>query len=113
MLELIAFAGLLIAGFAFMAVIGVVFLVLKIALWAVFLPFRLLFKLMWVPVGLALGTVGLAAGATILPILLIVGLAVAVLAAIAAVVALLVPAIPFVLLGLVVWAIMRRSPAVA
>ena len=113
MLELIAFAGLLIAGFACMAVIGVVFLVLKIALWAVFLPFRLLFKLMWLPIGLVIGTAGLAAGATILPILLIVGLVVAVLGAIAAVLALLVPAIPFVLLGLVVWAVMRRRPATA
>src|ERR1044072_8802880 len=47
MLGLIAFAGLLIAGFAFMAVMGLVFMVVRVAFWAVFLPFRLLFKLMW------------------------------------------------------------------
>jgi hypothetical protein len=113
MLELIAFAGLLIAGFAFMAVIGVVFLVIKLALWAVLLPFRLLFKLLWLPIGLAGGALTLAAGVTIVPILLTVGLAVAALAALAALVALLVPAIPFVLLGLVVWVLMRKQPAAA
>ena len=68
---------------------------------------------MWVPVGLAVGTVGLAAGATLLPILLVVGLAVAILGAIAALLALLVPAIPFVLLGLAIWAFMRKRPVAA
>ena len=46
-----------------------------------------------------MGAVGLAAGAAVLPILLIVGLAVVVLGAFAALLALLVPAIPFLLLG--------------
>ena len=113
MLELIAFAGLLIAGFAVMAVIGVMFLVFKIVFWAVFLPFRILFKLMWLPIGLVGGLFSVAAGVTILPILLTVGLGIAALAAVAAIVALLVPAIPFVLLGLVIWAIMRKQPATA
>jgi hypothetical protein len=110
MLGLIAFAGLLIAGFAFMAVMGMVFLVLKIVLWTVFLPLRLLFKLMWLPVALIGGLFSVAAGAAILPIVLTIGLAVAAFAVIAAAVALLLPAIPFVLLGLVVWAMLRRSP---
>jgi hypothetical protein len=117
MLGLIAFAGLLIAGFAFMAVMGLVFLVVRIAFWAVFLPFRILFKLLWLPFGLISGLIGgvftLAAGATLIPIVLTVGLAVAAFAAIAAIVALLIPAIPFVLLGLVIWALMRRQPATA
>jgi uncharacterized membrane protein YbaN (DUF454 family) len=68
---------------------------------------------MWLPVGLTIGAVGLAAGATLLPILLLVGLVVAVLGAVAALLALLVPAIPFILLGLMIWAIVRKSPAVA
>jgi len=38
---------------------------------------------------------------------------VAVLGAIAALVALLVPAIPFVLFGLMIWAIVRKRPATA
>ena len=113
MLGLIAFAGLLIAGFAFMAVIGLVFFVLRVAMWAVFLPFRILFKLLWLPIGLIGGLFRLDAGATLIPIVLTVGLVVAVFAAVAAIVALLIPAIPFVLLGLVVWAVTRRQPAAA
>lgn len=109
-MELIAFAGLLIAGFAVMAVVGILFLVFKIVLWAVFMPFRLLFKLLWLPVGLIGGAFSLAAGAAILPILLLVGVVVAVVGAIAALLALLVPAIPFLLLGLMIWAFMRRRP---
>ena len=58
MLELIALAGLFIAGLAVAAVFGVVFLVVsQVVFWAVFLPFRLLFKLMWMPVGLVDGGV--------------------------------------------------------
>ena len=113
MLELIALAGLLMAGLAVASVIGVVFLLFKIVFWAVFLPFRLLFKLIWLPIGLVGGVVSLAAGAALLPIILTVGLVVAAFAAIAALLALLVPAIPFVLLGLMIWAIVRRRPAAA
>jgi hypothetical protein len=111
MLELVALAGLLIAGFAVFAVFGMVFIVLKIALWAVFFPIRLLFKLLWIPFGLIGGLFSFAAGITLLPILLTVGFVVAVVAAIAALLALLVPAIPFVLLGLMIWAFMRQRPA--
>ena len=75
--------------------------------------FRLLFKLLWIPVGLVGGAFSLVAGAAILPVLLIVGVAVVVIGAIAAVLALLVPAIPFILLGLAVWAVMRTRPATA
>lgn len=110
MLELIALAGLLIAGIAVFAVIGMVFFVLKIVLWAVFFPIRLLFKLMWIPFGLIGGLFSLAAGVTILPIVLSVGLVVAAVAAIAALLTMLIPAIPFVLLGLMVWAFMRPRP---
>jgi hypothetical protein len=113
MLELIALAGLLIAGLAVFSVVGVVFFVFKIALWAVFLPFRLLFKLLWIPVGLIGGLFSLAAGAAVLPILLVVGLVVAVVGAIAAFLALLVPMIPFILLGLMIWAFMRKRPVAA
>jgi hypothetical protein len=113
MLELIALAALVTGGLAVLAVVGVAFLIFKIVLFAVFLPFRLLFKLLWIPVGLVSGAFSLVAGAAILPVLLTVGVAVAAIGAIAALLALLVPAIPFVLLGLMVWAIMRKRPATA
>ena len=113
MLEFMALAALVIGGLAVVAAVGVVFLIFKIVLFAVFLPFRLLFKLMWIPAGLIGGAFSLVAGAAILPVLLTIGVAVAVIAVIAAVLALLVPAIPFVLLGLMVWALMRKRPATA
>ena len=113
MLGLIALFGRFIAGFAVLAVVGVVFMVLRIAFWAIFLPFRLLFKLMWLPIGLIGGAFSLAAGAALIPILLVVGLIVAVVSAIAALIALVVPMIPFILLGLTIWAFMRRRPSVA
>lgn len=103
MIELIALMGLFIAGFAVLSVVGVVFFVFKLAMWTVFLPFRILFKMLWIPFSLIGGLFSLAAGAAILPIVLVVGL-------IAAVLALLVPMIPFLLFGLIVWSFMRRSP---
>lgn len=106
MIELIALAGLCIAGLAVFSLVGVVFFVFKIVLWAVFLPFRLLFKLLWIPIGLIGGLFSLVAGAAILPILLVVGLVVGLLA-------LVVPMIPFILLGLMIWAFMRTRPAAA
>jgi hypothetical protein len=106
MIELIALAGLLIAGLAVFSLVGVVFFVFKIVLWAVFLPFLLLFKLLWIPIGLIGGLFSLVAGAAILPILLVVGLVVGLLA-------LVVPMIPFILLGLMVWAFMRKQPVAA
>ena len=116
MIGLFALAGLLFGGFAMAAVFGVVFLVLKVALWVVFLPIRILFKVFFkvlmIPVWMTLGAVGLAASAAALPILLIVGAGVVVMGLMAAIFALLLPAIPFILLGLMVWAFMRRRPAV-
>jgi hypothetical protein len=65
---------------------------------------------LWIPFGLVTGALGLAAGAALLPILLVVGGVVALVGLFAAIIAVLIPAIPFLLLGLVVWAFMRRQP---
>jgi hypothetical protein len=111
MVALIALAGLLMAGVAAAAVFGLILLVFKVVFWAVLLPFRILMKVLMIPVYLTLGAVGLAAGAVALPIVLTVVAGIAVLGILAAVLALLLPAIPFVLLGLMVWAIVRRRPA--
>lgn len=113
MLELIALAGMLAAGLAVAFVFGLIFFVLKLLLWTVFLPFRLLFKLLWIPAGLVMGGVGLVFSAALLPVVLIVGGVVAIVGLFAAIIALLIPAIPFVLLGLAIWAVMRRQPAAA
>jgi hypothetical protein len=113
MFGLFALLGLMIAGFAVAAVIGTVFLVLKLVLWAVLLPFRLLFKILMIPVWLTLGAVGMLAGAALHSVVLVVIAGVAVVGLVAALLALLLPAIPFVLFGLLIWAMMRRRPVAA
>lgn len=113
MIELLVFGGLIAAALAVAAVIGFVFVLLKFLFWIVLLPFRLLLKLVMIPVWLTIGAVGLALGFLALPLLLAVVAIVAVLGVIAAVLAFLLPLIPFVLLGLLIWAIFRRTPAVA
>ena len=90
MVELFVFGGLVAAGLAVAAVLGFVFFLIKLAFWLVLLPFRLLLKAVMIPVWLTLGALGLAAA-----------------------LALVLPAIPFVLLGLLLWAIFHRSPATA
>jgi hypothetical protein len=113
MVELLVFGGLATAALAVVAIVGFVFLLLKVVLWAVLLPFRLLLKLIMIPVWLTFGAVGLALGAAVLPLILIVLTAVAVIGVITTILALLLPAIPFVLLGLMLWAIFRKTPAAA
>lgn len=114
MIGFLAFAALFAAvGLAFFSLISLVFFIIKIVLWTVLLPLRILFKVLMIPVALTVGAIGLAAGAAAIPILLLVVTAVVVVGAIAAVLALLVPAIPFILLGLMIWAIVRKRPTTA
>ena len=93
--------------------LGFVFFLLRIVLWTVFFPLRLLFKLIWLPIGLTVGAVGMALCFAALPLLLLVLGGVLVFGLIAAIIGLMIPAIPFVLLGLLLWAIFKRSPATA
>jgi hypothetical protein len=113
MVELLVLGGLVAAGLAVAAVVGFVFFLLKLVFWVVLLPFRLLLKALMIPVWFTLGAVGLAVGAVAVPVLLAVVAVVAVVGVLAAALAFVLPVIPFVLLGLLVWAIFRRSPAVA
>ena len=114
MIVLIAF---LLAGLAFFSLAGFVFFIVKLALWTVLLPLRILFKVFFkvlmIPVWLTLGAIGMAAGVALLPILLIIGVAIAIVGVIVALVAALVPLIPFILLGLAIWALVRKRPATA
>jgi hypothetical protein len=113
MIELIVFGGLLLVGLAVAAVLGFVFFVMKLVLWIVLLPFRLLLKALMIPVWLTIGSLGLAAGALSLPILAAVFGGLILMGIVGAILALMLPAIPFVLLALLLWVIFRRSPAVA
>ena len=125
-MELTVLMLLAVAAVAVTAVVGGVFLLLKLVFWVVFLPIRLLFipvrllflpirllmKLVWLPVGLAFGAVGISLGAVV-PIV-IVALAIAGFVTFAAVViGLMIPAIPVVLFALLIWTFARRSSAVS
>jgi hypothetical protein len=111
MAELFVLGGLLVAGALIVAVLGLVFSLLKFAFWLLFLPVRLAFKLLALPFlllkWLLVGVVGLFA----VPILLVI----AVVGGIALVVSLLAPLLPFALVAFLVWALFRmaRRPATA
>lgn len=111
MIELLVFGGLIVASVAVAAVLGFVFFLLKLVLWTVLLPFRILFKILMIPVWLTLGALGLAVGVIAAPLLAVAVAGVVVVGLLAALAALLLPAIPFVLLGLLLWAIFSRRPA--
>jgi hypothetical protein len=120
-LTLLAMGALAVA-----AVIGFVFMLLRAVLWLLFLPIRLLFlpiklllfpvrllmSLLWIPIGLAFGALGLAAGAVLVPMVLVGVAGFVIVSLIAAVLSVMLPMVPFLLLGLLVWAIFRHRPAV-
>ena len=114
MLGLIALAGFLMGGFVLAAILGVAMFALKVVFWAIFLPFRIVTKVLFkvvfpvlmIPIWLTLGAIGMAAGAVALPVVLLIAAGVAVFA-------LLLPLLPFVMLGLIVWAFTRRGPVPA
>jgi hypothetical protein len=110
MVAFFTLVALVVAGLAVAAVVGFVLLLLKLVLWTVLLPFRILFKLLMLPVYLTVGAIGLAAAAVALPVLLVVFGGVLLVGLVAGLFALFLPLIPFVLLGLVVWAIVKPRP---
>jgi hypothetical protein len=121
-MELVVLAALVI-GVAAAAVIGLLFLLLKLAFWViffplklvfwvVFLPIRLLFKLLSLPFGLAFGKLGMGLGLIALPLILLIVGGMLLVGLIIAIVGVLIPAIPFVLLGLLLWSVFRKRPAV-
>jgi len=120
MLGLIALAGLLMGGFAVAAILGVVMFALKIVFWTIFLPFRILskiffkviFRALMFPIWLTVGALGMAASAVAMPVMLVVLAGVAIIGVLAALFALLLPLLPFVMFGLLIWAFMRKRPAV-
>ncbi len=87
MLEFMALAGLVSVGLLGVFVFGLVVTVVKLVLWLVLLPLRLVFKLMWVPV-FALG----AAAAAVVCAGLV-----------------LIPLAPLILVAALVWMVVKRS----
>jgi hypothetical protein len=113
MIELLVLGGLVLVGLAIAAVASVVFLLLKLVFWVVFLPFRLLFRLLMIPIWIMVGLLGAGAAALALPVVFIALAGVALVGLVAAALAVLLPATPFILLGLLIWAIFKPRPVTA
>ena len=84
------------------AVVGVVF---KLLFWILLLPFRLLF----LPLRLLGGLFRVAFGVLLLPILLIGAVLVGAMALIGGLLSLVLPLVPLLLIGALIWAISRAS----
>src|SRR5688500_2456250 len=123
MVEFFVLATLAVVGLAVAAVLGFVFFLIKLVFWLVFLPVKLVFwglffplkfllKLILLPIGLTFGALG--AGGTIgLPIVVVFFGGFLLFALATAIIGLLIPIVPFVLLGLLLWTIFGRGPVAA
>ena len=105
----IALGALAAAGAAMAGLVGLLWLVLKL----VFLPIRLALGLVKFALGAVAGLVGMLAMLAIAPVLLVVVGGVFVVGHEIAGLAVLLPLLPFVLLGLVVWSFLKRPAVVA
>ena len=101
---LLALGAFLLFGMMLLGLIGGI---LKLVFWLVFLPLRLLGKLIALPfvaIGLLLKMVF---GVMFLPVLLVGGLVAVVFACLAALVSLIVPLMPLLIAGIVVWGLVK------
>lgn len=112
MFELLALGMLLLFG---LLVVGLVGGLLKMVFWLLFLPFRLALKLLALPF-LALGLLlKLLFGVLLLPLFLLLGVLALAGFGVVAVLGLLLPVLPLVVAGLVVWGLVKffSRPAAA
>jgi hypothetical protein len=104
MFELLLLGPLLLVG---VLLVGLVGGLLKLVFWLLFLPFRVAFKLLALPfvlLGLLLKVI---VGLVLLPVFLVVGVVVLAGLGLVAALGLLVPLLPVVFAGLVVWGLVK------
>jgi hypothetical protein len=97
-----------------MMLVGLIGGILKLVFWVIFLPFRLLGSLVALPFMAAGAFFKVLFGVMFLPLLLVGGMVVLVFGVLAAVVSLLVPLMPLLIVGVVVWGLVKAfsRPAV-
>jgi hypothetical protein len=105
---MIVLGALAAAGAAAAAVLGLIWFVFKLIL----LPIRLALGVVKFVVGLAAGLLGMVAMVALAPLLLVGVGGVALAAIVVAGLAVLLPLLPFLLIGALVWSFMKR-PAVS
>ena len=101
------FLSLTMLGGMLALTLGAVFFFIRFVFSIVFLPFKLVFGLLLFPIWIARAFVKLLSAVLILPVLLVGGLIVGLGFALAALVTAVIPLVPFVLLGLIVWGLVR------
>jgi hypothetical protein len=104
MLELLALGAFLLFG---VLILGFVGAILKLVFWLVFLPLRLAAKLIALPFVLLGVFFKVLFGVMLLPIIAVVGTVALVGFGLVAVVGLLLPLLPLVLAGLLVWGLVK------
>jgi hypothetical protein len=113
-LTFLGLASLAMTGLMVAAVVAVGVLVLKTLFFLVTLPFRIAFAVLFFPLWLAKTVAKLALAAVVVPLVALAGVVLAALAALAAIAAIVAPLLPIIILGLLVWAVVRSfRPAAA
>jgi hypothetical protein len=113
-LTLLGVASLVMTGLMVGAVVMVGVLVVKTLFFLVTLPFRILFAVLFFPFWLVKTIVKMAMAAVLIPLALLAGTVLAVVAALAAIAAIIAPLLPLLIVGLLVWVVVRSfRPAVA
>jgi hypothetical protein len=101
------FLSLTMLGGMLALTLGAAFFFIRFVFSIVFLPFKLVFGLLLFPIWVARAVLKLLSAVLILPVLLVGGLIVGLGFALAALVTAVIPLVPFVLLGLIVWGLVR------
>ena len=87
--------------------LGAVFFFIRFVFSILFLPIRLVFGLLLFPLWIGRAVLKLLSAVLILPVLLVGGVIVGLGFALAAIVSAVIPLLPFVLLALIVWGLVR------
>jgi hypothetical protein len=113
-LTLLGLASLVMTGLMVAAVVSVGVLIVKALFFLVTLPFRLVFAVLFFPFWIVKTVGKVAVAAIVIPLAALAGIVLAVLAAVAAIAAIVAPLLPLLIVGLLVWAVLRSvRPAAA
>ncbi len=104
---MLALASLILVALIFAAVVSVGALILRAAFWAILLPFKIVFGLLFVPFWIGKTVLKLTFGLVLVPVFLVGGILLAIVAALAAIVAIITPLLPFAIVAFLLWMVLR------
>ena len=104
---MLALASLIFLALIVAAVVSVGVLIVRIAFWAILLPFKIVFGLLFLPFWIGKTLLRVALGAVLVPVFLVGGILLALVAAIAAIVAIITPLLPLAIVAFLIWMVFR------